>query len=250
MPWTFAHPAAIVPLRRFFLDDRLIVGLAMGSLVPDLAYYVLGQEAGRLGTLAHSLNGWWLLDAPVGACLSWLFIMGRTRLAAPLPQPYRRALLALRPGRWADARLWAWLMLASGMGAATHLLWDAFTHASGFFVQHWPLLRRELGLLDGRPWLLFNALQHLSTLFGLGVLWRLHARWRRLQGAPAAVAPDGRSACLLGAVLLSAVFGALLTMPQGPWQGALHPWAVRGVIRASVLFAAAYALLAWWWGRR
>ncbi len=224
----------------------------MGSLVPDLGYYLpdMGVGAGGWGTYAHSLSGWWLLDAPLGAWLAFLFILGRGWIAAPLPQPYRRAVQTLPAADWTDARRWAWLLLASAAGAATHLLWDGFTHAPGFFVQRWPLLRLELGLLDGRPWQLFNVLQHLSTLLGLGVLWRLHARWRLRQQDLTPAPPDGRSACLLAALLLSAALGAWQAMPSGGWQGQVHLWVVRSVIRSSMLFAVAYVLLAGWWRRR
>ena len=250
MPWTFAHPAAILPLRRLFPDGRLLVGLVMGSLVPDLAYYLGGPATGPWGTLAHSLAGWWWLDAPLGALLAGLWLRGSAWIAAPLPQPYRSALQSLAPVPWADLRLWGLLLLASATGAATHLLWDGFTHGPGFFVQHWALLRSELGLVDGRPWQVFNALQHLSSLAGLGLLWAVHGRWWRRAGAQAAMGVDGRLACLGVAALLSLLLGALLTLPEGAWAGQIHAWVVRGVVRATVLFVAAYALLAWWWRER
>ena len=40
MPWTFAHPAAAVLVRRFGGASLPLSGLAMGSLSPDFGYYV------------------------------------------------------------------------------------------------------------------------------------------------------------------------------------------------------------------
>ena len=62
MPWTFAHPAAILPLRRHLPQAALVVG----SISPDIGYY-LGLYP--LATFAHS--GWGLLLAclPIGAAV-------------------------------------------------------------------------------------------------------------------------------------------------------------------------------------
>ena len=43
MPWTFAHPAAILPLRRFCPAPLDFSALVIGSMVPDLGYYSLLQ---------------------------------------------------------------------------------------------------------------------------------------------------------------------------------------------------------------
>lgn len=259
MPWTFAHPAAVLPLRRLFPDPRLLAALIAGALVPDLAYYLGGLlgpvDAGRWGRWAHAPGGWLLVDTPLGGLMAGLFLAGRSWIAAPLPQPWRGGLQALPGLRDADLRCLAQLLPASAAGAATHLLWDGFTHAPGFFVQHLAWLRTELGLLDGRPWQLFNVLQHLSTLVGLAVLWRMLAAWRRRLGPPEAdgaepAADRLRRAALLGLLAIAGVLGALLARPDGGWQGELHAWVVRSVVLATGLAALGYALLAVWWRAR
>ena len=52
------------------------------------------------------------------------------------------------------------------LGILTHILWDAFTHKSGFFVQLSPLLQQviHLGKID-IP--VFKILQYLSGVLGL-----------------------------------------------------------------------------------
>ncbi len=60
MPWTFAHPAAILPLRR-----RLpLAALVVGSISPDIGYY-LGLYP--LATFAHSGLGLLMACLPMGA---------------------------------------------------------------------------------------------------------------------------------------------------------------------------------------
>jgi WD40 repeat protein len=36
MPWTFAHPAAVLPLRKFCADRLSFAGLVVGSVSPDI----------------------------------------------------------------------------------------------------------------------------------------------------------------------------------------------------------------------
>ena len=41
MPWTFAHPAAVLPLRRFSGPGLLsFAALVIGSTSPDFLYYI------------------------------------------------------------------------------------------------------------------------------------------------------------------------------------------------------------------
>jgi hypothetical protein len=40
MPFTFAHPAAVLPLRRFCPDRLVWSALVIGTVSPDLEYFV------------------------------------------------------------------------------------------------------------------------------------------------------------------------------------------------------------------
>src|SRR5690242_13826035 len=137
MPWTFAHPAAILPLRR-----RLpLAALVVGSICPDIGYY-LGLYP--LATLAHSGPGLLLACLPMGAVALLLLQLLRGPLVELLPQPHRGALQALvHGGGMAPVGLRRFMLQGAGLlvGAATHNAWDAFTHASGSMVQWLDALR-------------------------------------------------------------------------------------------------------------
>lgn len=126
MPWTFAHPAAILPLRR-----RLpLAALVVGSLSPDIGYY-LGLYV--LATFAHS--AWGLLQAclPIGAATLVALHLLREPVLDLLPEPHRSALRHARASCATAPTGPRRLVLAvAGLlaGAATHNAWDAFTHAS------------------------------------------------------------------------------------------------------------------------
>ena len=276
MPWTFAHPAAVLPLRRLFPGPERLMALVAGALVPDLAYYVAAVadiwghvDVRPWGTWAHSLLGWVLVDAPLAAGLAALCLRGWGWMVAPLPQPWRGGLLALGASASAQpvssvAGRAAGLLLAGAAGAATHLLWDGFTHAPGFFVRHLAWLRVEVAVLEGRSWQVFNLLQHASTLVGVGVLGLALMRWRQREASrwPASPADRPRRVSLIAALSISAVLGGMLggmfggtfgagqALPGADAAGQTHVWVVRGVIRATGLMALAYAGLAVWWRPR
>ena len=60
MPWTFAHPAAVLPLRKIGRFRLPLAALVVVSIAPDFGYYS-GQF--RLGTFAHSVPGIFLVSA-------------------------------------------------------------------------------------------------------------------------------------------------------------------------------------------
>ena len=74
------------------------------------------------------------------------------------------------------------------IGAASHLAWDAFTHAHTTVVDHIDALRTPAAV-GGRIVPLFKILQHLSSLLGFLVLAGYAVVWYR-RTEP--VAPGGR----------------------------------------------------------
>ncbi len=183
MPLTLAHPAAILPLRRALGRHAVGSALAVGSMAPDFAYFWPGVPI-------DSHTPWALLWFAVPA--GWLgYGLWHGLLARPLWDLVPPKLAPwLRPLFHPNGRLPATsatvVTLALLLGAATHLVWDAFTHGHGAAVRAWPLLQTELGHVGGYALPVFRVAQHGSTLAGLAVLvWWL----RRARPTPA-VADD------------------------------------------------------------
>jgi hypothetical protein len=152
MPFTFSHPAAVLPIHSKLKKWIPLSALIIGSLVPDAAYYLPMPE--QFKENSHSLLGTFSSSLPVGV-LVWLIFYW---LAAPaaflLPAPHREAIGPQLP-RGLTSILQA-LGVVSGilLGAWSHVLWDSFTHEQGWIVSHTSLLQRTLvghRLLDCTP---------------------------------------------------------------------------------------------------
>ncbi len=211
MPWTFAHPAAVLPLRRMSASCRLsFAALVIGSLSPDFAYYVGCFD---LATFAHTPLGVLLVCVPAGMLV---LIVGRWLqgpIAGLLPQPHRSAVLALA---WEQDifrfRALSTAVLSLVLGALTHLLWDAFTHEGRFFVQQIPLLRLLLFTALNREFYVFNLLQHASTVGGVLLLGMAYYRYaHRFARSDAVLSAADRRRCAVLVLVVIAAF--IVAMP-------------------------------------
>lgn len=244
MPWTFAHPAAAVLVRRFGGASLPLSGLAMGSLSPDFGYYV---GAFGLATHAHTLRG--TLEVCVPSAFVLLLIVLRLRgfLVAPVPQPHRRAIECLPSPSLLSTANTARMLAALWVGAMTHVGWDSFTHAGGAMVSVIAPLRHVLFEVSGRTFATYNILQHVGTLFGIVVIGTAYGRWlSRTVGMASCLqwrALRGFIPLVLVLLSCAAIGFASAVIRLGPGSG----WPVivfRGIVDATIAFAAAYLLLA------
>jgi hypothetical protein len=206
MPFTLAHPAAILPLRgvRFLRTAPLIIG----AVTPDVPYYLPpgpGGHALRPG-LAHSIVGSFTLDLALGITLLVAVVLLREPLTVLLPARARwLSLQALEPFTRRAAE-WLLAPLAIFIGVWTHLLWDSFTHAEGWAVRRIPALSDTVtvGWYSGE---VFHVLQYLSSAVGLAVL----AWWyTRLPVPPDALAGEDSRRAHAGPALVLIAGAALL----------------------------------------
>jgi hypothetical protein len=168
MPFTLAHPAAAIPLGRVLGRTSVLSALIIGSLSPDLIYFI---PLGIKRAASHSLAGLFWFCMPVGLVGYMLFhSLLRPLGAYLLPLPLRARLPILPRSSWLpEAPLWT-VLVSLVAGAATHLLWDAFTHRGGFVVAGAPALRTLLWEVGGYRVLTYKVLQHGSSLIGLSLL--------------------------------------------------------------------------------
>ncbi len=172
MPFTPSHVAAVLPFARTPLPPA---GLVIGSMVPDLPYFV---PIGLSRELTHSPLGAVIADLPMGvACVVlWALV-----LRAPLLDFAPRWLHARFPSPRSTRpalRLVLLMLAALLVGIATHLVWDAFTHPDGWVVMHVDLFRAQLG-----PFAVSRWLQYASSAVGLAVLAVWVLRWVRRTAA-------------------------------------------------------------------
>ncbi len=93
MPFPLAHPAAILPLRRYCPRYLSFPALIIGSLSPDVGYF-FGHF--RLGEFSHRLlPGSFGFCLPVGLVLVLVFYIARLPVVGILLSSDRRAFLPL-----------------------------------------------------------------------------------------------------------------------------------------------------------
>ena len=235
MPFTGSHPAAVLPFLRTPLPASALV---VGSMVPDLPYYLPVD----LGVPTHTAGALVSTDLVLGA-VCWLLWHGllATPTLATAPAAVRgrlsgRVRLGLRP-RLTPREL-GLSALALGIGAATHVLWDEFTHRGRFGAEHVAALARSWDGVPGYRWA-----QVGSSVFGIAVLAVQLARWWRTT-TPSPAAP-GTAGWWPGLVVIGAgVLGGATALPGAP---SLHSAVAAAAFRGGGLALATVVLLTFTW---
>lgn len=210
MPFTLAHPAAVLPLvRRPFVASALVAG----AVAPDLLYvgavyriatqYINGNFT---LTLTHKFTSAFWLDPLLALLLLLVFNLVLKRPLVALAPP---ALVARLPavGRLhlPGVGVLLWTVVSAVVGALTHVVWDSFTHGDGYFVRRFP---DSLGEIN-------RVLQYISTIGGCLILAVWLYRWYR-RTPPTVTTRDKLPAWMrygvLAALVLIAVVGAVVEL--------------------------------------
>lgn len=173
MPFTPAHAAAALPFRRVRLPVAAVV---IGSMAPDLVYFLRTIPRGRIG---HTLPGVFLVDLPGSLILFWIWrTYLRPATLATILSP-EDGVAALHSRRW-GLRECGEAALACLVGIGTHLLWDSFTHRRMWPYHHIAFLRSMVVVPGVGPVFVYDVLQMASSVVGLAILaiWG-YLRWRR-----------------------------------------------------------------------
>ena len=244
MPFTVAH-AAVAPMLARGTRGRLPASaLVIGAMAPDLEYLVFLQTRRTVG---HSLLGLLAFCLPVSLLL--LLVWHRVvkgPLARLLPRRWGHLAPALdRPfafGSWA-AR--AGVAVGVLVGAASHVAWDAFTHADGAAVTRIAALRGVVPLLDVP---VYTALQYGCGVLGMAFLGIVVVLWAREQPRrPVELPPARHRAAAVAGILVSALALAAANVARTVGDGITRPRsllvaAVLGVMTGGSVAAVAYAL--------
>ncbi|WP_026951451.1 DUF4184 family protein [Algoriphagus mannitolivorans] len=178
MPFTFAHPAAILPASK--TGNRLSqTGLIVGSMVPDLEFFFKLRLDENIG---HKLHGILLFDIPVGILVAVLFhLFIKSPLIHSLPSFIQRRISPfLNPGVLDSMKKnWGWFLFSLIFGIFTHLGLDSMTHFDGWIVLAFESLQNSI-TLAGKTFPLYEGLQYGFSVVGL--VWLGVAFWRMPKG--------------------------------------------------------------------
>ncbi len=174
MPFTLAHPLAVVPLRRIGIFSALIIG----SMAPD---------AGRLArpfaeSHAHTWSAALLVYLPTTLLALLVFhLLVKVPMISLAPrriQPWLMAQSAdfnFRP----FSRFIA-IVVSASVGIATHLVWDSFTHNGGWALKQLHLDATRIYFSWRNPLYVADVIQDISSIGGMllmfWLLYRMVAR--------------------------------------------------------------------------
>ncbi len=146
-----------------------LTGLVVGSIAPDCEYFLRMKVSSNY---SHTIGGLFWFNLPLSLVLAFLFHhLVRNSLFDNLPPVLQNRLSAYKEFSWNTYFKGNWLMVCISIlvGAASHLLWDSFTHEYGYFVSVLPVLAEKVNI-SGASLPVFKILQHTSTLIGAIVI--------------------------------------------------------------------------------
>lgn len=171
MPFTPSHALVALP---FVRTPLVPAAIAIGAMTPDLPLFVRGAGIGYGFTHTYANLVW------TGLLAFALFLIWRVVLRPAVPELAPAWLARRLPREWsATARSsllravgaghsrWYPMLLAVSLilGAASHILWDSFTHEGRWGVSVFPLLDQQWGTFTGFKWL-----QHGSAVIALMII--------------------------------------------------------------------------------
>jgi len=137
MPFTFSHPAIVLPLT--LKKIRLsATGLIIGSMTPDFEYFIRMRNVSKY---SHTYAGLFWFDLPLALLLCFIYhTIVRNSLFDSLPIFLKERFIIYKKFQWANffQKNWLFVCVSILIGAASHIVWDAFTHETLFFVERDP----------------------------------------------------------------------------------------------------------------
>ncbi len=169
MPFTFSHPAIVLPFTFFPRKYISTTGLVIGSIIPDFEYFLRMKIQ---SDYSHTLSGLLVFDLPMGVLAAFLFHnIVRDQLFKNLPKFLRSRLLIFKQFDWNTyfKTCWFTVFVSVLIGASSHIIWDSFTHEHAYFVQTTPLLNLSVTVFNHQiP--VFKIAQHLSSCIGFIII--------------------------------------------------------------------------------
>jgi len=163
MPFTFCHPAIILPLTK---SKKLsTTALIIGSTAPDFEYF-LRMDMVR----SHSHDFWaiFYFNIPLTIVLYFIFqLIVKTPLINNSTSFFysRFDRLKVKKIDLLSLKNLAIVTVSAGIGNFSHILWDSFTHKEGLFEGYLPILMNKVNLFN-TEYFVFQTLQFWSSIIG------------------------------------------------------------------------------------
>lgn len=165
MPFTFSHPATVIPLNGKLNKYFDMTALVLGAMAPDFEYFINFQPKGTIG---HTFLGFIYYNLPICFLLAFIFHkIVKKPLIKAMPSPIDRWFNHIADKTWTLNSLSKFLIFiySALFGMLTHVIWDSFTHKNGYFVKQIPTLSKSINIYSVDI-SMYKFLQHVSTLIG------------------------------------------------------------------------------------
>jgi len=165
MPFTFSHPAIVLPFK--FISNKWfsLTGLIIGSLTPDFEYFIKMKVESNF---SHSIPGIFYFDLPFAIMLTFIFHnIVRDKLFENSPKIIKTRTINFKNFNWNKYFKLNYLVVIISIliGISSHIFWDSFTHRTGYFVTKINYLQKIVEIQDlDIP--IYKILQHVSTILG------------------------------------------------------------------------------------
>ncbi|WP_299819472.1 DUF4184 family protein [uncultured Pontibacter sp.] len=183
MPFTFSHPAIVLPLSLLPRKWVSVTGLVIGSLAPDFEKF-LKMVPGN--TISHAWEGIFWFNLPLGILLCFLFHnVIRNPLINNLPAFLKQRLTSFMAFDWNfhfKSRFGV-VVTSILIGATSHICWDSITHRKGLGVKLFPFLSQVV-TVAGEKMPLYHFLDLVGSMVGglfiVGIVMCLPTGQRKL----------------------------------------------------------------------
>jgi hypothetical protein len=210
VPFTFSHPAAVVPLNYISKRWLSLTALIVGSIIPDFEYFIRMRVS---SVYSHTWAGLFWYDLPLGLFVLLVYTrLIKDNLITHLPSGINARFSQHQNSKHDYDLLYFVIAIVSILiGAASHILWDSFTHPAGYFVKHHHILKHKV-LIANHSVAFYNMLQHTSS--AIGVLVLIYATYKMPKGERTNV-DARRIARYWGGALLIALIVVLIRLAAG-----------------------------------
>ncbi|WP_289662893.1 DUF4184 family protein [Flavobacterium panacagri] len=165
MPFTFSHPAIILPLKYLPRSWFSVTALVIGSVTPDFEYFLRMKVK---SDYSHTLAGIFWFDLPLALLLAFAFHnLIRNLLFQNLPSFISNRVSLFTHFNWNNyfKKNWPIIIISFLIGISSHIFWDSFTHKHGYFVNQIDELKNTIIVFEKEiPF--WKIAQHASTFLG------------------------------------------------------------------------------------